>query len=470
MALHKITSTVSQTPLGAANNNAGIPIILCKAVAVGSTFSLNTAYLLSQPSDLTALGITEIYDATNGVAVYQQITEFYLEAGTGAKCWLVGVAVGTAYATYVATSTFAGLIRNTTQGDATLRAKAVGLCFDLPTATQTSTDFKQDVLDTITALYTIQQSMFQEHYEWYGVIDGTQMNATASYWTSLVSLALRNKPTIGVAISGYKPWGIASVGALLGRAARISVGTSIGQVQNNQNADDPVLSNTGYLTNGYVTKLISSGTLINLTTYLVAGADDVVYNGVTYSRGQTFQCTTAYGTAFTTASGLGYVIATGAAPKDVLKMIDNPDFQSLGTGQFLFLRTWFGKSGIWWNDGSTAAATTNPLCTIENNRVVNDLDADLVAFLINLMNKKVPVDTKTGAIDNGFLKAKETDFYNTYIAPLLPDSGSGDISGATITFTGAKFNANKTIYYTLVYVAETPLGQATGTIQNAVSL
>lgn len=467
MALHKITTTVIQTPLGAAMGNDGIPLIVCQAVAVGSTFALDTAYLLSSTSDLATLGITEIYDATNGLAVWQQITEFYAEAGEGTKCWLVG-ATG-AMATYVAGATFKGLIRGTIQGNTDYRAKGIGICFSLPTAVQTSTDVKQDALDTLAALYLTQQSMFNEHYEWFGVVDGVQMNSTTNAWLTIANLANLAKPTVGLCISGYKPWGISSVGALLGRLARITVGTSVGQVQSDANADDPVTSATGYLTNGVVTKFIAGGTALTVgNSYLVAG-DTITYNGANYTVGQTLICVTGH-TAFTAPSALGYLIYTVAAAKDVLKMVDNSDFQTLGSNQYLFLRTWFGKSGLWWNDGSTCVAATNPLCTIENNRVINKLDADLISFLINLMNKKVPVDVKTGAIDSVFLAAKETDFYNLYIAPLLPNSGTGDLSGATIVFAGANFNATKTITYTLTYVASTPLGQATGTIQNAVSL
>ena len=467
MALHTIQTTVIQTPLGAAMGNDGIPLIVCQAIAVGSTFALDTAYLLSSTDDLASLGITEIYDATNGLAVWQQITEFYAEAGQGTKCWLVG-ATGS-MATYVAGSTFKGLIRGTIQSNTDYRAKAVGICFSIPTAVQTSTDFKQDALDTLAALYTTQQSMFNEHYEWVGIVDGVQMNSTANAWLTIANLANLAKPTVGLCISGYKPWGISSVGALLGRAARITVGTSIGQVQTDANADDPVESSTAYLTNGAVTKFIAGGTALTVgNSYLVAGGT-VTYNGVDYLSGQTILCVTGH-TSFTTASGLGYLIYTVAAAKDVMKMVDNSDFQTLGSNQYLFLRTWFGKSGFWWNDGSTCAPATNPLCTIENNRVINKLDADLISFLINLMNKKPPTDVKTGAVDGAFLAAKETDFYNLFIEPLLPNSGTGDISGATIVFAGPNFNSTKTMTYKLTYVASTPLGKATGTIQNSVSL
>lgn len=465
---HTITTTVIQTPLGAALSADGVAMLVCKAIAVGGTFALDTAYLLSQPSDLTTLGITELYDATNGLAVWQQVNEFYAEAGTGAKLWIVGVAQATSFATYVAGTTFKGLVRGTMQTDQTLRAKMVGLCYDLPTATQTATDFKQDVLDTIAALYTCQQSMFQEHFEWFGIIDGTQMNASSSAWLTIASLTLQGKPTVGVCISGYNPWGISSVGALLGRAAVLTVGTSIGEVQNDANADYPVSSTSGYLTNGFVTKIIAGGTALTVgNTYLVAGGN-ITYNGVVYGVGNSFVAVTGFTSFTTTASG--YLIYQNTAPKDVNKMIDNPDFQTLGTDNYLFLRTWFGKSGLWWNDGSMAADPSNPLSTIENNRVINKLDADLVAYLINLMNKKCPLDVKTGALDGGFLTSLETDFYNTYIQPLLPNEGSGDISGATIVFAGPNFNSTKTITYTLTYVSETPLGSATGTIQNSVSL
>src|ERR1044072_53987 len=91
---------------GIAQPTEGVMMIFAKGVAVSGKFALNTAYLLTSPDDLVTYGIDEAYDTTNSVAVYQQVTEYYQAAGTGALLWLVGVAKATAYATFVASTTF----------------------------------------------------------------------------------------------------------------------------------------------------------------------------------------------------------------------------------------------------------------------------------------------------------------------------------------------------------------------------
>ena len=88
---HPINITVINDAVGITQPTDGIMMIFAKAVAVSGTFALSTPYLLTSPDDLTALGIDAAYDSTNSVAVYQQVNEYYSQAGTGALLWLVGV-------------------------------------------------------------------------------------------------------------------------------------------------------------------------------------------------------------------------------------------------------------------------------------------------------------------------------------------------------------------------------------------
>ena len=87
---HTISTSVLNNPIGTPQSSDGVMMMFCMAVA-GSSFNLNQSYLLTSVNDLTALGITAAYDTTNGTAVYQQVSEFYQEAGAGALLWLVGV-------------------------------------------------------------------------------------------------------------------------------------------------------------------------------------------------------------------------------------------------------------------------------------------------------------------------------------------------------------------------------------------
>ena len=79
----------TNTRTGVASSSDGVALLCVQAVAVASTFKLNTLYKLSQPSDLTPLGITDTYDATNKVSLVRQVEEFYASAGNGATLYVI---------------------------------------------------------------------------------------------------------------------------------------------------------------------------------------------------------------------------------------------------------------------------------------------------------------------------------------------------------------------------------------------
>lgn len=91
MALPRVKINFANGALGAVAELAdGVIGLICTAVAVPSTFALNTAYKLTSLDDLTALGVT----AVNNTALHKHVSEFYTEAGTesGAELWIYGVA------------------------------------------------------------------------------------------------------------------------------------------------------------------------------------------------------------------------------------------------------------------------------------------------------------------------------------------------------------------------------------------
>jgi hypothetical protein len=224
-------------------------MLVAKGVAVTDKFALGTLYLLTKQSDLDTLGIDAAYDTANNVAIYQHVSEFFGQAGNGAKLWLVGVATNTVYATYLAGDTFKQLVRTTSIADPLNKAKVIGVAYDVPTAGQSSADFPSDVTASIPVLNTALGVLFNEGYEACGVIDGYNMSSTVSV-SALSTRANDNAPKVALAITGTKNNRVSSVGLVLGKLARISVGTSIGKVA------DGALSFTGdaYLTNG-ITKV-----------------------------------------------------------------------------------------------------------------------------------------------------------------------------------------------------------------------
>ena len=395
---HPINITVINSANGIPQESDGVMMIFAKGIAVQGTLMLDTPYLLTSLADLTALGITAAYDAANSTAVYQQVNEFYAEAGTGARLWLVVTAIAAnPYATYVGTETFAACIRYTAQADPANRAKMIGLCYEVPAAGQTAADFPVDVTNTLTALQAAQASLFNQGYQFSCILDGYNMSSTVAP-SALQTMATKAAPSVSLCITGTQTNRVSAVGLALGRFSRTTVGHGFGAVE-----DGPRNASTAYLTNG-------STPVLSLK------------------------------------------------PADV---------NSLGSKQFLFLRTWFNHSGFYWNDGATCDDPTHFLSTQENNRVANALSADALAFVIDEMGKNLPVDVKSGALDNSYIATIQKEFYDDYIAPLIT---SGDLSGASIVFAGPNFNATKTLTFAFKEVSTPILGSVTGTIQSVSTL
>lgn len=451
---HPISITVINNSVGIPQSTDGIMGMFVRAVAVTGTFDLNKGYLITSLDDLADLGIDADYDVTNSTAVYEQVSDFYAVAGDGALLWLFGVPTNTAYATYVAASTFDTLIRSTAIADPANRVKMIGLCYDIPATLQTAADFPADVTAAIIALETKRILLFNQGYQFSAIIDGYNMSSTVSV-ASLATMATKAAPGVSLCVTSLRGNGVSAVGFALGRFARISIGHGFGAVE-----DGPMNTSSAYLTNGLL--VTADGTLVVGHVYTVTGGT-VVYNTATYAEGTTFTAITGH-TTFTTPD-TGYVL-DNATPASKLSP---SDIDQLGQKQFLFLRTWFGHSGFYWNDGATCEDPTKILSTQENNRVANALAADALSFFIDQMGKNLPVDTSTGAVSQAYLNAKQAIFDDTYIEPLLP-SGTGDISGGALTLSAPNFNATKTMNFTLSIVASTILGGVSGTIQFTATL
>lgn len=455
---HPINITVINDAVGIAQPTDGIMMIFAKAVAVGSTFALNEAYILTSPDDLTALGIDAAYDATNSTAVYQQVTEYYAESGTGALLWLVGIAKATAFATFVASSTFQDLVRYTGQATPANRAKMLGFCYDVPAATQSVSDFPADVTATITALSAAQLDMFTQGYQWSAILDGYNMSSAVNP-ASIGTMATKGAYPISLCITGTQPNGVSGVGLALGRFSRISIGHGFGAVE-----DGPRNTSTAFLTN--CASIPTTGTLMVGDTYTVYGpaGATVTYNGTTYNVGtpdKPVQFIAVSGHTSFTATGGGFVV-------DNYTYVGNlsPAYiDQLGLKQYMFLRTWFNHSGFYWNDGATCEDPTKQLSTQEYNRVANAMSADALAFFIDQMGKNLPLDSRTGNVDQGYINGKQAQFYDQFINPLTVVAGTGDITNGSLTMTGPNFNSTKTINFTLLIVPTPILGAVNGVIR-----
>lgn len=502
---HTIITTINNSPSGVPGSSDGVTMLVCQGVAATTgtrALVLDTAYLGSKLDDfVTGLGITSDYDQVNGLNVYQHVKEFYDEAGDGAYLWLVVCSTATVFATYCAGTTFKNLIRGTIQTDITKRVKMIGVCFNPPTTTQSSTDFDSDALATIPVLQATEVALAAEGFPFSSILDGSNMSSTATS-TTLANVSTKNAPTVSFCITGSKPNGSASVGAALGRFARITVGHGFGATE-----DGPISMQSSYLTNGVSTLisgasisqgtnltaghsymvlngpvtyngtvysfvdifLVATGTLgftganttvVDVTTagtisaaskyYVLKGP--VVSNGITYNTGDTFVATA---TSFTG----GFVTLMNST--DVTKLFLS-DYELLGDKQYMFHCPFYQLSGLYWNDGATCDLATKPLSTQEFNRVANKMVSNLLDFLSLLKGKNVPISTKTGLVSLAFTTAKQSDFYQTYINPLMI---TNDISGGNLSLVGTPNGVNTVNWtYTLTINGEPITGSATGTV------
>jgi hypothetical protein len=448
MASHGNSIVLINNPTGQPVSADGVKGIVCQATAVASTFVLGTSYLLTQESDIDTLGIT----AVNNPALYQQITEFYEQAGDGAKLWVTGISTGTSFATYVASAAFKTMIRGTGIADILNLVKGIGFCYAIPTTEQSSTDFPTDVTATIPLFQTALNEMFLEGYQLYGVIDGYNMSSTVSI-ANLGTMADKNAYKIGLCITGSKGNGISSVGSLLGKLARISVGTSVGKIK-----DGPIAPQTMYLTNGIN---IAAGSNMVVDQYYTVAGGAITYNGTVYEIDDVFQCVTGHLT-FTTSAG-GYVIHNSTS----VKSMNQNDFTNLGNKQFIFARTWGSEPGYYWNDGATCTALTDAFANIEYNRVANKLAADGISYWTKEIGTNIIVDTATGNADSGYLGGKNEKYKSIYVQPL---KDNGDITDARMTSTGINYTSNKSISWKLEIVPAPALSNVNGTIEYVNSL
>lgn len=442
----------------AINNTVGIPptadgvmMIFAQAVAVAGTFALDTAYLLTSMDDLDLLGIDEAYDVTNETAIFQQVNDFYTQGKIGCLLWLVGVDMATEYATYVASATFSNLIRFTRQADPLNRAKMIGLTYAPPQALQQATDFPADVYATLTAFQTVQQALFQEGTPVCAILDGYNMSSTVAP-AALTSQQINSAFSIALCVTGTKPNGVSAVGLALGRFARISIGHGCGEVD-----DGPMDTDTAYLTNSIT--VLPTGLMVVGHVYTVFGGP-ITYNAVVYPVGAVFTALAGH-TSFTTTAG-GYLGDNVHA----IKSLTPASIDQLGQKQLFFLRTWVDHAGFYWNDGATCTSETKAFSSLEYNRVVNNLAAAAITYLIsNGQGKNLPLQKGTPDVADGWLLNNNALFYTQSIEPLTEDSGTGDITDGSLTITGTNFFATKRLGFKLKIEPTVIMGGADGTVE-----
>jgi len=253
MATSTVTVNFNNTTIGVPSAADGVCMLVVHAVAVGSTFALETNYVLYKLSDLNTLGITDTYDSTYVTTLYRQVKEFYKEAGEGAVLNLIGIAIGAnTMSDYIQSIQFQTIIEGLAYNNAT-GIRMLGVSFSPQASAPVSPDvFFGDVIPTQAAVMTLYNNLKLKKITFAAaIVDGNNMKAV----NSLPDQSLSLSPQVAILITTLYQDSCASVGALLGVYARnpiqynISNGT-LGLID----------SNTMFFTDGAIVKSLPQST------------------------------------------------------------------------------------------------------------------------------------------------------------------------------------------------------------------
>jgi len=229
MPLPRVLINFANGALGAVAPSAdGVLGLICTAVAVSSTFALKTAYKITSLADLTALGVT----AANNPRLHAEVTDFYLQAGSGSKIplWIFGVADSVTLAN-MADST------DLTMGPALLIAaqgEIRGLLFArkpasgyTPTVTAGIDADSYAAATAAQALCAYAQDTFKTPI--FAIVEGRSYTGTPANLTDMTASTL-NRVAILIGDTASDT-GEAAVGLLGGKVASVPVQRNIGRVK-----------------------------------------------------------------------------------------------------------------------------------------------------------------------------------------------------------------------------------------------
>ena len=233
-----------------------------------SGLALNTAQKINSVNDARNLGIDESFDTSNNVKAFDNIREFYNEAGTGKELWIMLVSESeslTDICDFDGANPRVKELLDSASGKIRIlgvqRSPASGYS---PTITE---GIDSDVYTAATELQTTLTNFEGEFRPCVGILDGLAFNDSI---TDLKDLQTLTENKIGICLANTdedaatNEFKSTSIGAVVGKFAGIPVQRSIGRVKdgslNNKNyhlgstsyevlttSDMDTLSNKGYI-------------------------------------------------------------------------------------------------------------------------------------------------------------------------------------------------------------------------------
>lgn len=366
MAKTGIVIKVSDTVLGSppqVNANSMLYVFGAQSSSEGTMpFALDTPYMIRSVNDLATLGIT----VTNNPDLYNQVSDFYVPTGgvnnSGTILWIVGyTALVDSQDATLATAVAAmqeHTLATTTAGfqyrPRNLIVSSNVLTVDSEGGTATVTGM------TATAVQTLVDNLYGEGICTVALIDQTLLDPLTV--TSVPDLVTLKAPMVGTVIFAKRVNERASVAAVGGWMASLTVGTSIG---------DSSLPQFG--TSLYFTDVDASGAYKN-----------------------------------TPCGGVGQAV-----------------YDSLGEKGYIFPRTRPPRNGLWINDGATANDPANALSTLEAGRTIASIVDDLRSFFTPYLNTKVPVNA-AGDIASDYKQIVLDNARTSVIAPYIDNGDISD--------------------------------------------
>ena len=264
MALPDVTIELSNGNLGRlpASQDGVCGMVFGPTSVAPSNATLNTAYQIRSLADAEALGITQAYDVANDVIAWHHIREFYQEVNSASPLWII--LFNGLMTAYFDEAGPADKLMQASQG----AIRLVGGAYTPPVGAVPNTNgLPTAVIDSIGDAKTFVERQFAAKKPVRVLLEGFAIATVNGLTYDLRATGGPNADAVAVVVgqtTGLLPSTMsdqvryASIGRVLGRAARISVHHNLGRVK-----DGPL---RGVLTAGFSDgSLLSSATDAQLT-------------------------------------------------------------------------------------------------------------------------------------------------------------------------------------------------------------
>ena len=242
MSLPNVTINIDRTGLGGvALTEDRIMGICLTGVAVSGKLVLDTPHAIYSLDDAIALGI----DSTNNPDAYNQLVDFYAEAGRGAKIWVI-VSANTMDIDHKVdksqTICQAKILAQSAGGE----IKVMGICW------RPATPYSPTILDgldtkvysAVTHADSLAADFVAQIMPFSVILEG---NGFTGIETNLRNLTSMTNSRVAITLAARSAGKEASIGSILGRLAHVPVQRKISRV-----LDGAISIATAYLTDGAI--------------------------------------------------------------------------------------------------------------------------------------------------------------------------------------------------------------------------